>query len=68
MLGIVLELFIVKKQLLTGGEHELCAAIVALQDSVDKFHGRLPQKQGLRSKPAMNLGACRSRFPVFERP
>jgi hypothetical protein len=68
MLGIILELFVVKKQLFTRGEHEFCAAIVTLQYSVDEFHDRLPQKQGLRSKSAMNLRPCRSRFPVFERP
>lgn len=43
MLGVVLELFVVKEKLLTSGEHELCAAIVALQYSVDEFHDRLPR-------------------------
>jgi len=43
VLGVVLELFVVEKKLLTRGEHKLHAAIVALQDSVDKFHGRFPK-------------------------
>ena|SRR5579863_6384123 len=64
MLGIVLELFVVKKQLFTGGEHELRSAVVTLQNSIDKFHGRFP-KAGRQSKSAMNVGACRSRFPVL---
>jgi hypothetical protein len=42
MFGVVLELFIVEKQLLAGREHKLGAAIVALQYSVGEFHGRLP--------------------------
>jgi hypothetical protein len=45
VLGVILELFVVEKKLLTGSEHELGAAIVALQNSVDKFHGRLPQSR-----------------------
>jgi hypothetical protein len=39
-------LFVVKKQLLAGGEDELFPAINALQDSIGKFHGRLPRTQG----------------------
>jgi len=46
MFGVVLELFVVEKQLLTCGEHKLCAAVAALQNSVNEFHGRFPQKQG----------------------
>ena len=49
MLGVVLELFVVEKQLFAGGEHELRPAIVTLQNSVDKFHGRLPQSR--RNRP-----------------
>jgi hypothetical protein len=45
VLGIVRELFVVEKQLLAGRENKLGAAIVALQDSVDEFHGRLPQSR-----------------------
>jgi hypothetical protein len=45
MLGIVLELFVVEEKLLTGGENKFSAAVVALQDSVDKFHGRLPRRR-----------------------
>jgi hypothetical protein len=43
-LGIVFEIFVVEKQLLACGKDELGATIAALQHSVDKFHGRLPQK------------------------
>jgi hypothetical protein len=45
-LGVVLELLIVEKQLLARGEHKFFAAINALQDSIGKFHGRLPRTQG----------------------
>jgi hypothetical protein len=45
VLGVVLELFVVEKKLLTRGEHELCAAIGAFQHSVDEFHGRLPKNK-----------------------
>ena len=52
MLGVVLELFVVEKQLFAGGEHELRSAIVTLQNSVDKFHGRLPQsRDDVRNRP-----------------
>jgi hypothetical protein len=66
--GIVLELFVVEKELLTRGEHEFCSAIVALQDSVDEFHGRLPQSREGLIEIGHNMRACRSRFPVFDRP
>jgi hypothetical protein len=42
MLGVVFELLIVEEQLLARRENELGAAIVALQHSIDEFHGRLP--------------------------
>jgi hypothetical protein len=45
VLGIVLELFIVEEELLARGEHEVNAAVSALQDSVDKFHGRFPKQE-----------------------
>ena len=45
MLRIVLELFIVKEKLLARGEHEFRSAVTALQNPVDKFHGRLPQRR-----------------------
>jgi hypothetical protein len=52
MLRIVLELFVVEKKLLTGGENKLSAAVIALQDSVGKFHGRLPRRREcLRNRP-----------------
>jgi hypothetical protein len=43
VLGVVLELFVVEEKLLAGGENELSAAIDALQNSIGKFHGRIPQ-------------------------
>jgi len=45
MLGVVLELFVVEEELLAGSEYKLGAAIAALQDSVGKFHGRLPHRR-----------------------
>lgn len=45
MLGVVLELFVVEEKLLTRGEYEFGAAVIALQNSIDKFHGRLPQSR-----------------------
>jgi hypothetical protein len=45
MLGIVLELFVVKEQLLARGKDELRTAIETLQNSVDKVHDRLPQRR-----------------------
>lgn len=42
-LGVVRELFVVEEELLASREHELGAAIDALQNSIRKFHGRLPQ-------------------------
>jgi len=59
MLGVVLELFVVKEKLLTRGEHKFGAAVVTLQDSVDKFHGRLPQSRG-----TFEIGHERESLPV----
>jgi hypothetical protein len=47
VLGLVFELLVVEKELLAGGEYKLCAAVAALQNSVDEFHGRLPQRREL---------------------
>jgi hypothetical protein len=58
----------VEKQLLARGEHEFCAAVITLQNSVDEFHGRLPQSREDCRKGAMIMRARRSRFPVFELP
>jgi len=44
-LGVVLELLVVEKKLLTRGEYELCPAINARQDSVCILHGRLPKER-----------------------
>jgi hypothetical protein len=52
MLGIVLELFVVKEKLLPGGEDELSAAVITLEDSVLEFHGgRLPRRKEGRNRP-----------------
>jgi hypothetical protein len=45
MLGVVLELLVVKEKLLAGGKHKLGAAITALQNSIDILHGRLPKRR-----------------------
>jgi len=45
MLRVVLELFVVEEKLLSGGENKFSAAIIALKDSVGKFHGRLPRSR-----------------------
>jgi len=43
-LRVVFKLFIVEEKLLTGSEHELFTAVYALEDSILKFHGRLPRE------------------------
>jgi hypothetical protein len=43
--GIVLELLVVKEKLLAGGEDKFSAAVVALEDSILEFHGRLPRRK-----------------------
>jgi hypothetical protein len=65
--GIVLELLIVEEELLARGEHKFGAAVSTLQNPVDEFHGRLPQRRKGRSS-AINMRARRSRFPVFDSP
>jgi len=57
VLGIVFELLVVKKQLLARGEHKLDSAVMTLQNSVDEFHGRLPQSRNPFSKSAMSMKA-----------
>lgn len=52
VLRIVLELFVVEKNLLASCKHELCAAVYTLEHSIGEFHGRLPL-QGLSPKTAM---------------
>jgi hypothetical protein len=42
--GVVFKLLIVKEKLLPGGENELIAAVDTLEDSILKFHGRLPRE------------------------
>src|SRR5271166_2345836 len=41
MLRLVLELFVVEKQLLARSKHKICAAVAALQYPIAEFHGRL---------------------------
>jgi hypothetical protein len=43
-LGVIFKLFIVKEELLSGGEDELIATVNAFEDSILKFHGRLPRE------------------------
>jgi hypothetical protein len=43
--GIVLELLVVKEKLLAGSEYEFGATVIALQNSVGKFHDRLPWRR-----------------------
>jgi len=65
-LGVVSELLLVEKNLLSGGKDKLFAAVAALQISINEFHGRLPRRQGIhRNRPF--LKSCRSRFPVVVR-
>jgi hypothetical protein len=46
--GVILELFVVEKQLLAGRENKLGSAIIAFQYSVDEFHGLASLGQGNR--------------------
>jgi hypothetical protein len=56
----------VEEKLLTGGEHKLSAAIDACQNSIGKFHGRLPQsRETHRNRPRKD--SLPVRFPVFVR-
>ena len=64
MLGIVLELFVVKEQLFAGGEYELRPAVVTLQNSVDKFHGRFP-KAGTTFEIGHDLESLPVPFPCL---
>ena len=41
--GVVFELFVVKKDLLACRKDKLRAAVIAFQDSIGEFHGRLPK-------------------------
>jgi hypothetical protein len=43
--GFVLELFVVEEKLLAGSKDKLGSAVAARQNSVDKFHGRLPRRK-----------------------
>jgi len=47
--GVVLELFIVKKELLAGSKNKLGATVDALQRSIGEFHGLLAS-QGITPK------------------
>jgi hypothetical protein len=52
VLGIVLELFIVKEKLLARRKHKLGAAVTALQNPVDEFHGRFPKQGNNAARPS----------------
>ena len=56
VLGIVLELFIVEKDLLARCKYELRAAVYTFKHAIGKFHGRLPP-QGRSPKSAMALSS-----------
>jgi hypothetical protein len=43
-LGVICKLLVVEEELLTGSEDKLSATIDALQNSICKFHGRLPEE------------------------
>jgi hypothetical protein len=62
---LVLELLVVEKKLLAGGEDKLDAAVAARQNSVGKFHGRHPLKKGKSMKSAMNIISLPVPFPCF---
>jgi hypothetical protein len=50
--GVVLELFIVKEDLLASGEDELGTAVDALQYSIREFHGQAsPNRDVHRNRP-----------------
>lgn len=49
MLGVVLELFVVEKDLFARSENKLGAAVNTLKDSIGEFHGRLPS-QGVQTE------------------
>jgi len=65
--GVVLELLIVEEQLLARGEHKFSPAVSTLQNPIDKFHGRLPQRRE-KVASAIIMRARRSRIPVFASP
>ena len=44
VLGIVLELLVVKEKLLACGEHKFSPAVTTFQNPVHKFHGRFPKE------------------------
>ena len=44
-LGVVFKLFVVEKDLLAGRKNELGTAVYARQNSIDEFHGRLPESE-----------------------
>jgi len=45
VLGVVLELLVVEEELFPGGEYEFSATVIALEDSILEFHGRLPRRK-----------------------
>jgi hypothetical protein len=51
--GVVLELFIVEKDLFARRKDKFGAAVNALQQPIVEFHGRLPRNRDVRHKPAI---------------
>ena len=66
-LRVVHKLFVVEEQLLTRGEHKLSAAVDAGQNSIVKFHGRLPQRRETYRNRPRTTDSLPVRFPVFVR-
>ena len=67
MFRVVLELLIVKEDLLARRKDKFGATIAALQYSIGEFHDRFPQT-GTNTEIGHDLGARRrSRFPVLVR-
>lgn len=59
-LRVVLELLVVKEELFACGEHKIVAAVAAVQNFVDKFHGLLPTDTcQLRACAVLPVWKCR---------
>jgi len=58
--GFVAKLLLVEEQLLSGGKHELAAAIDTLQDLVGKLHSHVPPRAGFGRRKEIQSEAIRS--------
>lgn len=52
-LGIVLKLFVVEKELFARCKHEITSAVIALENSIRKLHGRFPHAGKMDRKSAV---------------